>query len=128
MPPDFLDPQRVAYLRRRAALGFQMRAEQLRRPEFVAYGKAQGRTGPVPAQWVLEGACQATSRRGPGGAARRRRSARQLLADLRAAAPDTAVPDPRRLPSPRRPNPYRFTPRPLTALFEAAPARRRRGS
>ena len=41
MNADFLDTQLVAYLSLREALGFQMRAEKLLLPEFVAYVTAQ---------------------------------------------------------------------------------------
>ena len=128
MPPDFLDTQLVAYLSLRAALGFQMRAEKILLPAFGAFVKAQRLTGPVRAQLVLEGACHASIRRGPGGAARRLSIARRFLAYLRASAPDTEVPDVALLPSPRRPQPYLFTPAQLLALFEAAQASRPCGS
>jgi integrase/recombinase XerD len=128
MPSDVLDTQLVAYLSLREALGCQMRAEKIRLPEFVAFGKAHKRTGPIRAQLVLEWACQASIRRGPGGAARRLSIARGLLAYLRASAPDTEVPDGALLPSPRRPTPSRFTSAQLLALFEAAQASRPCGS
>ena len=50
MHPDFLDAQLVAYLSLREALGFQMRAEKILLPEFVAFVKAQRLTGPIRAQ------------------------------------------------------------------------------
>jgi integrase len=128
MHPDFLDAQLVAYLSLREALGFQMRAEKILLPEFVAFVKAQRLTGPIRAQLVLEWACHASIRRGAGGSARRLSIARGFLAYLRASAPDTEVPDPSLLPSPRRPKPYLFTPPQLTALFEAAQASRPRGA
>ena len=128
MPPDCLDAPLVAYLSLREALGFQMRAEKILLPEFVAFVNAQRLTGPIRAQLVLEWACHASIRRGPGGSARRLSIARRFLAYLRASAPDTEVPDSSLVPSPRRPKPYLFTPRQLTALFEAAQARRPRGA
>jgi integrase/recombinase XerD len=85
-------------------------------------------TGPIRAQLVLEWACHASIRRGPGGSARRLSIARRFLAYLRASAPDTEVPDLSLLPSPRRPKPYLFTPTQLTALFEAAQASRPQGA
>ena len=128
MPTDFLDTQLAAYLSLREALGFHLRAEQLLLPEFVAFLHVQGITGPIRAQLALEWACQASARRGPGGAARRLSIARGFLAYLRASAPETEVPDPSLLPSPRRPKPYLFTPTQLTALCTAAHASRPRRS
>ena len=65
MNTDFLDTQLVAYLSLREALGFQMRAEKILLPEFVAFVKAQGITGPIRAQIALEWACQVSAHRGP---------------------------------------------------------------
>ena len=65
MNADFLETQLVAYLSLREALGFQMRAEKILLPEFVAYVKAQESTGPIRAQMALEWACQASAHRGP---------------------------------------------------------------
>ena len=59
---------------------------------------------------------------------RRLSMARGFLLYLRASAPDTDVPEPGLLPSPRRPKPYLFTPTQLTALVAAAQASRPRGS
>jgi integrase/recombinase XerD len=128
MNADFFDTQLVAYLSLREALGFQMRAEKILLPEFVAFVKAKGSLGPLRTEVALEWACQASARRGPSGAARRLSIARGFLLYLQASAPDTEVPAPGLLPAPRRPKPYLFTPAQLTALFEAAQASRPRGS
>jgi integrase/recombinase XerD len=128
MNADVLDTHLVAYLSLREALGFQMRAEKIILPEFVAYVKAQESTGPIRAQVALEWACQESAHRGPSGAARRLSMARAFLSYLKASVPDTDVPDAGLLPSPRRPKPYLFTPPQLTALFEAAQASQPRGS
>lgn len=128
MNADLIDTQLVAYLSLREALGFQMRAENILLPEFVAFVKAQGITGPLRAQIALEWACQESAHRGPHGAARRLSMARRFLLYLQATVPDTDVPGLGLLPSPRRPKPYLFTPTQLTALFEAAQASRPRGS
>jgi hypothetical protein len=45
MNADFLDTQLTAYLSLREALGFQMRAEKILLPEFIAFVQAQGITG-----------------------------------------------------------------------------------
>jgi integrase/recombinase XerD len=128
MNTDFLDTHLMAYLSLREALGFQMRAEKIILPEFVAYVKAQERTGPLRAQVALEWACQESAHRGPSGAARRLSMARGFLSYLKASVPDTEVPASGLLPTPRRPKPYLFTPLQLTALFEAAQASQPRGS
>jgi integrase/recombinase XerD len=126
--PDFLETQLVAYLSLRQALGFQMRAEKLLLPEFVAFIQAQQRTGPIRTQLALEWACQASARRGASGMAQRLSIARRFLAYLQASAPDTEVPALALLPTLRRSKPYLFTPMQLTTLFEAARASRPRGS
>ena len=128
MNADFVETQLVAYLSLREALGFHMRAEKILLPEFVAFVKAQEHTGPIRAQMALEWACQASAHRGPNGAARRLSTARGFLRYLQASAPDTDVPAPGLLPTPRRPKPYLFTPTQITALFGAAQASRPRGS
>ena len=128
MNATFLDTQLVAYLSLREALGFQMRAEKLLLPDFVAFVKAQGTPGPIRARLAVEWACQTSASRGPSGAARRLSMARGFLIYLRASAPDTDVPEPGLLPRPRRPTPYLFTPTQLTTLMEAAQASRPRGS
>ena len=128
MNADFLEAQLVAYLSLREALGFQMRAEKLLLPEFVAFIQAQQLTGPIRAQLALEWACQASARRGASGEAQRLSIARRFLAYLQASAPDTEVPALGLLPTPRRSKPYLFTPMQLTALFEEARASRPRGS
>jgi integrase/recombinase XerD len=128
MNADMLDTQLVAYLSLREALGFQMRAEKILLPEFVACVQAQEHTGPIRAQLALEWACQEATHRGPSGAARRLSMARGFLRYLQAVVPETEVPAPGLLPTPRRPKPFLFTPTQITALFEAAQASRPQGS
>jgi integrase len=128
MNVDFLDAQLLAYLSLRQALGFQMQAEKVLLPEFVAFVKAQEYSGPIRAQVALEWACQESIRRGPGGAARRLSIARGFLLYLQTSAPDTEAPAPGLLPSPRRPKPFVFTPTQITMLLESALASRPRGS
>jgi integrase len=128
MNADFLDTQLVAYLRLREALGFQMRAEKSLLPEFVAYVQAHHNGCVIRAQMALEWACQASTRRGASGAARRLSMARGFLSYLKASCPDTEVPGPGLLPTPRRPTPYLFTPAEITTLLKAAQASRPRGA
>jgi integrase len=128
MHTDIVDTQLVAYLSVREALGFQMRAEKIILPEFVAYMKAQPHSGPIRAQMALEWACQTSTQRGTSGAARRLSMARGFLRYLQASAPETEVPGPGLLPTSRRPKPFLFTPTQITALVEEAQASRPRGS
>ena len=128
MSADVLETHLVAYLSLREALGFQLGAEKLLLPEFVAFIHAQGISGPIRAQLALEWACQVSAQRGASGAAQRLSIARGFLTYLQASMPDTEVPDYGLLPRPRRPKPYLFTPSQVTALFEAAQARQPRGS
>jgi integrase/recombinase XerD len=123
-----VETQLVAYLSLRQALGFPMRAEPVLLPDFVAFLQAPERTGPSRAQRALEWASQTSARRGVAGAAQRLTIARRFLAYRQASAPDTAVPAPSLLPTPRRSKPSRLPPRPLTALCAAARASRPPGS
>jgi len=128
MNTHFLDTQLVSYLSLREALGYQMQAEHILLPEFVAYVKAQPNNSPIRIQMALEWACQASTHRGPSGAARRLSMARGFLRYLQASAPETEVPGPGLLPTPRRPKPFLFTSTQITALLEEAQASRPRGS
>jgi len=128
MNTHFLDTQLVSYLSLREALGYQMQAEHILLPEFVAYVKAQPTNSPIRIQMALEWACQASTHRGPSGAARRLSMARGFLRYLQASAPETEVPGPGLLPTPRRPKPFLFTSTQITALLEEAQASRPRGS
>ena len=123
-----LDTPLVAYLSLREALGCQMQAEKRLLPELVASVQAQQNSRPIRAQMALEWACPASTPRGPSGAARRLSSARGCLSSLQASGPDTEVPVPGLLPTPRRPKPVLFTPIQIRALLEAAHARRPRGT
>jgi integrase/recombinase XerD len=128
MTVDLLDTHLLAYLSLREALGFQMRAEKILLPEFIAYIHAQQAPYPIRAQHALAWACQASAHRGPSGAARRLSIARGFLRHLQAVIPATEVPAPGLLPTPRRPHPFLFTPPQIMALVEAAHASRPRGS
>lgn len=128
MNADFLDTQLVAYLSLREALGFQMRVEKVFLPEFVAFVKTQPNTGPIRTQMALEWSCQESNRREPGGTARRLSMARGFLIYLKDSSPDTEVPGPGLLPTPRRPTPFLFTPTQIATLLEGAQASRPRGS
>ena len=54
MQRDILTSQLVAYLSLREALGFQIRAEKILLPEFVAFLNVQERSGPIRAQQALD--------------------------------------------------------------------------
>src|SRR4030095_1652026 len=79
MSTDVLETHMVSYLSLREALGFQIRAEKLLLPEFVAFVHAHGNTGPIRAQLALEWACQGSAHRGASGAAQRLSIARGFL-------------------------------------------------
>ena len=120
MTAELLDTHLLAYLSLRAALGFQMQAEKILLPEFVAYVHAQQDPSPLRAHHALEWACQTAVHRGPSGAARRLSIARGFLRYLQAVVPATEVPAPGLLPTPRRPYPFLFTPTQIVALLEGA--------
>jgi hypothetical protein len=82
MSTDVLETHMVSYLSLREALGFQIRAEKLLLPEFVAFVHAHGNTGPIRAQLALEWACQGSAHRGASGAAQRLSIARGFLTYL----------------------------------------------
>jgi len=128
MNADLLDAHLVAYLSLREALGFQMQAEKRLLPKFVTYVHSQPNPRPIRAQMALAWACQGSASRGPSGAARRLSMARGFLRYLQASVPDTEVPIPGLLPTPRRPQPFLFTPAQITALVEGAQASRPRGA
>ena len=128
MNADLLDTQLVTYLSLREALGYQMRAEKIILPEFVAYVNAQPHNRPIRTQMALEWACHASTPRGPSGAARRLSMARGFLRYLQASVPDTEVPVSGLLPTPRRPQPFLFTPSQIVALVEGAHASRPHGA
>lgn len=128
MNADVLDTPLVTYLCLREARGFQMRAEKIILPEFVAYVKSQPNNSPIRTQMALEWACQASTHRGPSGAARRLSMARGFLRYLQASGPDTEVPVSGLLPTPRRPQPFLCTPTQIKALVAGAQASRPRAS
>jgi integrase/recombinase XerD len=128
MTAEILDTHLVAYLSLREALGFQMQAENILLPAFVAYVHARQDPSPIRTQHVLEWACQASAHRGPSGAARRLSIARGFLRYLQAVVPATEVPAPGLLPTPRRPPPFLFTPAQIVALVEGARTSRPQGS
>ncbi len=128
MNTDFIDTQLVAYLSLREALGFKMPAEKIILPAFVAFVKSQPNNSPIRTHMALEWACQESPNRGPGGASRRLSMARGFLRYLQASIPDTEVPAPGLLPTPRRPKPFLFTPTQIRSLLEEAQASRPRES
>lgn len=79
MTADMLDTHLLAYLSLREALGFQMQAEKILLPAFVAYVHARQDPSPIRTQHALEWACQASAHCGPSRAARRLSIARWFL-------------------------------------------------
>src|SRR5438128_9724763 len=59
------------YLSVREALGFQMRAARTLLRDFVGFLETRGDAGPIRAQWAIDWACAAATRRGTGSAAQR---------------------------------------------------------
>ena len=120
MSPNVLHRYLDTYLSVRAALGFQMRAARTLLRDFVGFLETRGDAGPIRAQWAIDWACAAATRRGTGSAAQRLSMARGFLTYLRASLPDTEVPDSGLVASFRRPTPYLLPPQQITALIQAA--------
>jgi site-specific recombinase XerD len=120
MSPNGLHRYLDMYLSVREALGFQMRAARTLLRDLVGFLETRGDAGPIRAQWAIDWACTAATRRGTGSAAQRLSMARGFLTYLRASLPDTEVPDSGLVASFRRPTPYLLTPQQITALIQAA--------
>ena len=120
MSPNVFHRYLDTYLSVRAALGFQMRAARTLLRDFVGFLETRGDAGPIRAQWAIDWACAAATRRGTGSAAQRLSMARGFLTYLRASLPDTEVPDSGLVASFRRPTPYLLPPQQITALIQAA--------
>ena len=120
MNAEFLDCQLAAYLSLRETLGFQITADKRLLTEFVEFVLAQGLTGPIRVQLTLDWACSSSAQHGATGCARRLSVARRFLLFVRASAPQTEIPGPGLLPSPKRPKPYIFTSAQIAQLVATA--------
>jgi len=111
-----------AYVGLRKVLGYTVRSDEKLLKDFVAFLASRHIHGPIHAQVAVEWACLPAPRRGPSGQATRLKVVRGFLAHLRATWPETEVPGPGSLAPIRRPTPYLYTDREITALLEAAAA------
>jgi integrase/recombinase XerD len=109
-----------AYVGLRKALGYTARSDGKLLKDFVAFRESRHVHGPIHAQLAVDWACLPAPGRGPSGQANRLKVVRGFLAHLRATWPETEVPDFGSLPPIRRPTPYLYTDRELTALLQAA--------
>ncbi len=120
MSPAELSARLDAYLALRQALGFTMRAERTLLRDFGRFLEAQGDLNPIRAQAALDWACSSSLSRGGSGQAARLSMARRFLQHLRAAYPDTEVPDFSLVARSRRPTPYLFSAEEIDKLLAAA--------
>lgn len=108
------------YISVREALGFQMRAERTLLRDFVRFVEDAQPSGPIRAQMAVDWACASSAKRSPSGASQRLSMARRFLAYVRAALPETEVPERDLVASARRPKPFLFRSGQLHALMRAA--------
>jgi len=106
------------YVGLKEALGSSMHTELLQLKSFVRFIEEKGFTGPITAQLAIEWACSATAV--VGGQARLLRIVRGFLSYLRAAVPETEIPDPGLLARVSRPNPYIYSPSEIADLLTTA--------
>jgi integrase/recombinase XerD len=110
-----------AYLALREALGFFNHAVRLLLQDFVNYLQQNQLTPPIRAQWAVDWACAVSPQRGISGKSVRLSAARGFLTHLKAAFPDTEIPDYNLLAVPRRSHPYLFSEVEISGiLMEAA--------
>jgi integrase/recombinase XerD len=128
MSPTELNARLDAYLALRQALGFTMRAECTLLRDFVRFLEAKGGLNPIRAQVALDWACSSSLSRGGSGQAARLSMVRGFLHHLRAAYPDTEVPDVGLVVGSRRPTPYLFSAEEIDKLLAVAQQAGPRGS
>jgi integrase/recombinase XerD len=109
-----------AYLALREALGFSNHAVRLLLQDFVNYLEQNQLTPPFRAQWAVDWACEASAQRGISGKSIRLSAARGFLTHLKAAFPDTEIPDYNLLAVPRRSHPYLFSEDEISGMLMAA--------
>ena len=108
------------YLAVRDALGFSTRAIRPLLHEFLHFLETTLPPGPLPAHVVFTWACGDTQPRAVTTQAARLRAVRGFLTYAKATCPEIELPASGLLASPRRSQPYIFSPAELTALLEAA--------
>ena len=117
-----------AYLALREALGFSMLAERALLREFVQFVTKHNSLDPIRASTAVEWACSSSKSRGAAGQSARLTMARRFLHHLKAAYPQTEVPEIGLLAAPRRRIPYLFSNEEVRFLIDAAHGAGPRGS
>jgi integrase len=97
-----------------------MRAERTLLRDFVRFIEQTRSAGPIQAQMAVDWACASSTKRGRGSASQRLSMARRFLAYVKAALPETEIPERDLVASARRPKPFLFRPGQLYALMQAA--------
>jgi site-specific recombinase XerD len=115
-----------SYVRLKQAFGSSMHAELLQLKSFVRFIEEKGFTGPITAQLTIEWVCAAST--GGGGQARLLSTVRGFLSYLRAAVPETEIPDSGLLAKVSRPIPYIYSPSEIEALLSTASSLEPKGS
>jgi integrase/recombinase XerD len=123
-----LNTRLEAYLALREALGFVMLAERTLLREFVRYVSTQCSLEPIRASTAVEWACSSSTSRGAAGQSARLTMARRFLHHLKAAYPQTEVPEKGLLAAPRRCIPYLFSDEEVKLFINAAHHAGPRGS
>jgi integrase len=97
-----------------------MRATTSRLNDFVEFIEEKGHSGPITAQLAVEWSCATASTCGAAGQAQRLSMVRCFLSHLRAAVPETEIPDKGLLAKAPRPTPYIYSPTEIQNLLAAA--------
>lgn len=120
MNKDELQRYLETYIAIRGTLGYRTHITEILLKDFVDYVVEHLSSGPIRTQLAIDWACSGSTTRGPSGQSSRLSQVRGFLSFLRAAAPDTEVPDHRMLATSRRPIPYLFTQAEINRLLEGA--------
>ena len=118
MKPTDLHNRLDAYLSLREASGFSTCTYRKRLQDFANYLENHGNGNPIHAQLAVDWACCTSATCGVPGQAARLSLARGFLTYLKASLPETEIPDKSLLASPRRPQPYIFSPTEISRLLE----------
>jgi integrase/recombinase XerD len=117
MNTDLLQRSLTAYLAIREALGFRHYPTAPLLTDFVQYVLTHIVPGPIRAHLAVDWAWNGTVSRTGEAPAARLSVVRGFLAFLRASAPDTEIPDHHLFATPRRTQPYLFSPAELRQLM-----------